>query len=103
MISRRNRKKLMRFRILLWVVALADCNLPFAQRIDALSAEVRKYVRVSTPRVILEHVQIIDGTGAAPSADQNITIADGKIAAITAGADQPASDGTTIINLRGYS
>jgi imidazolonepropionase-like amidohydrolase len=93
----------MRFRILLCLAALASGNLAFAQRIDALGAGVRKYVRVSTARVILEHVKIIDGTGAAPSADQNITIADGKIAAINAGADQPASDGTTIINLQGYS
>jgi imidazolonepropionase-like amidohydrolase len=48
-------------------------------------------------------VQIIDGTGAAPSSDQNIYIQGGKITAITAGADQSPSDGTTILNLRGYS
>src|ERR1700738_4841496 len=68
-----------------------------------LSPQVQKYVSVSTPRVILEHVQIIDGTGAAAIPDQNITIEDGKIAAISPGADQPPADGTTIMNLKGCS
>src|ERR1700738_3942563 len=68
-----------------------------------LSPQVQKYVSVSTPRVILEHVQIIDGTGAAPVADQNITIENGKIAAIAPGSDQSPADGTTVRDLRGYS
>ena len=71
--------------------------------VDSLGPEVRKYLRVSTPRVILEHVQIIDGTGAAPVADQNITIEGGRITAISPGADQAPSDSTTILDLRGYS
>jgi len=74
-----------------------------AQRIDALAPQVRKYVSVITPRVILEHVEIIDGTGAEPIADQNVYIEGGKIKAITNGADQPPADGTTILNLRGES
>jgi imidazolonepropionase-like amidohydrolase len=64
---------------------------------------VRKYLRVSTPKVVLEHVEIIDGTGAAPSHDRNIYIEGEKITAISAGRDQPPSDGTTILDLRGYS
>jgi imidazolonepropionase-like amidohydrolase len=74
-----------------------------AQRSDALGPEVRKYLRVSTPRVVLEHVQIIDGTGAAPVPDQNVSIEDGTITAISAGADRSPSDGSTILDLRGYS
>jgi imidazolonepropionase-like amidohydrolase len=70
---------------------------------NALGPEVRKYLRVSTDKVILEHVEIIDGTGAAPIPDQNISIAAGKITAISPGADESAIDGTTILNLRGYS
>jgi imidazolonepropionase-like amidohydrolase len=64
---------------------------------------VRKYLSVSTPRVILEHVEIIDGTGAAPVLDQNLTLVNGKITAISPGADQPPSDGTTVLDLRGHS
>jgi imidazolonepropionase-like amidohydrolase len=78
-------------------------RVPQTQRVDVLGPEVRKYLRVSTPKVVLEHVQIIDGTGAAPSPDQNISIAGGKITAISPGADVPPTDDTTIINLRGYS
>jgi imidazolonepropionase-like amidohydrolase len=74
-----------------------------AQRREPPGPEVRKYLRVSTPRVILEHVEVIDGTGAAPMADRNVSIEDGKITAISPGGDQSPSDGTTILDLRGYS
>lgn len=89
--------------LILSLAALSHSELAYAQRVDALGPEARKYVRVGTPKVILEHVGIIDGTGAAPSPDRNITIEGGKITAIEAGADIPPSDGTTILDLRGYS
>jgi amidohydrolase family protein len=85
------------------VAALCCAGPADAQQIDALAPQVRKYLSVGTPRVILEHVQIIDGTGAAPSPDRNIYIEGGKITGISAGADQSSSDGTTLLNLRGYS
>ena len=87
----------------LCLVALSCSRLADAQGLAALAPQVRKYLTVSTAKVVLEHVQVIDGTGVAPSPDQNVYIADGKITAISAGADQPPSDGTTIIDLRGYS
>jgi imidazolonepropionase-like amidohydrolase len=67
----------------------------------SLSPQVLKFVSVSAPKVVLEHVEVIDGTGGAPLADRNVTIANGKIVSITAGADQPAADGTTALDLRG--
>jgi imidazolonepropionase-like amidohydrolase len=82
---------------------LSCSELANAQRIDALGPQVRKYVSVSTPKVLLEHVLVIDGTGAAPVPDQNISIEGGRITAISPGADQPPSEGTTILNLRGYA
>src|ERR1700730_2876744 len=85
------------------VMVLSWSQLASAQRFDALNSEVKNYVRVSTQKVILEHVEIIDGTGAAPVQDQNISIENGKIVAISPGADQPASEGVTILNLKGYS
>ncbi len=72
---------------LLFLTALSYAVPASAQRADALGPEVRKYVRIGTPQVILTHVQVIDGTGAAPIPDRNISIADGKIAAISAGED----------------
>jgi imidazolonepropionase-like amidohydrolase len=88
---------------LVFVLALSYVERADAQRVDTLGPEVRKYLRVSTSRVVLEHVQIIDGTGAAPTRDQNILIEAGKITGITTGADQSPSDGTTILDLRGFS
>ncbi len=85
------------------LTALCCCEIAAAQRVDSLGPRVRKYLQVSTPKVVLEHVQIIDGTGAPPSADRNIYIEDGKISRISAGADQSPGDGATILNLRGYS
>ena len=84
-------------------IAVLLCCSSYAQTIDVLTPAVRKLVTVSTPKVILEHVEVIDGTGAPPIADRNITIAGGKIAAITAGADVAPAEGTTVLNLTGHS
>jgi imidazolonepropionase-like amidohydrolase len=90
--------------IVLFTLAAVTCSAPArAQRIDALAAQVRKYVSVGAKQVILEHVRIIDGTGAAAVPDKNITIESGKITAISAGADEPPRDGDTVLDLRGYS
>src|ERR1700730_3487237 len=86
------------------LLSVLSCHgLSHGQSIDVLSPQVRTYLSVSTPKVVLEHVQMIDGTGAAPQPDQNIYIAGGKITAVSAGADFPQSEGTTILDLRGYS
>ncbi len=74
-----------------------------ARQADSLSPLVQKYVRVNAPRVVLEHVRVIDGTGGPPAEDRNVVIERGRIAAIGAGADVPAADGTTVIDLRGYT
>src|SRR5215467_8932045 len=68
-----------------------------------LGSETRKFVRVGTPRVVLEHVRVIDGTGAAAVEDRNVTIENGKIAAISAGSDERSTEGTTVLDLRGYT
>lgn len=99
-------RRIRRWRLLVGLVglaALARPELAQAQRVDALGPQVRKYVSVGTAKVILEHVLVIDGTGAAPMPDRNISIEGGRIAAISPGADQPASDGVTVMNLRGYA
>ncbi|HEX3758648.1 MAG TPA: amidohydrolase family protein [Kofleriaceae bacterium] len=64
---------------------------------------VQTYVRVSTPRVVLTHVRVIDGTGHPAVDDRNLVIDHGKIAAIDAGADVAPTDGTTVIDGHGRS
>jgi imidazolonepropionase-like amidohydrolase len=62
---------------------------------------VKQYIRSATPRIVLCHVRIIDGTGKPASDDQNLTIETGKIAAIGPGVDvAPAAD-TTVFDMSG--
>ena len=75
-----------------WLLTLIVFAIPLhaqqpAQPPVQLSKEVLKYVPVHTPKVILTHVRVIDGTGRAPVDDQNILIEGGKIGAILPGAD----------------
>lgn len=72
-----------------------------AQRIQTLGPDVLKYVRPTASRLVLEHVDIIDGTGAPPLRDRNVTIERGVITAIAPGADEAPVEGTTLLELRG--
>jgi imidazolonepropionase-like amidohydrolase len=87
----------------LWLAALWLLQVAHAQTADTLGSEVRKYARVSTAKVVLDHVRVIDGTGAPPRPDQTITIENGRIAAIGPGVEQPASADVTVLDLHGYS
>ena len=88
------------------LVLLSACRVTGAARAQgtgALSPDVRAFVRVGTPRVVLEHVAIIDGTGAPRQQDRNVTIERGTITGIAEGADETPRDSTTILDLRGFS
>jgi len=78
---------------------------PFALQAQSpeLSKTVQDFVRVQSAKVVLEHVRIIDGTGAPAVEDQNIVIAGGEISAVQKGADVPPAEGTTVLDLRGYT
>jgi imidazolonepropionase-like amidohydrolase len=93
----------MRSRTLSAVLALFLFSLSMQAQSPELSEAVKEFVRVNTPKVILTHVRIIDGTGAAAIDDQNVVIEAGKIAAIQKGADVPAAEGTTVLDLHGYT
>jgi len=75
----------------------------FGQQTNSLSPMVVKYVRVKTSNVVLEHVRVIDGTGAPAIEDQNVIIGRGKIVAVQAGADMTPAEDTTVLNFRGYT
>jgi len=79
---------------------LASVN---GQQAASLSPLVQKYVRVNAPRVVLEHVRVIDGTGQPAVEDRNVVIERGKITAVDAGSDTPTADGTTVLDLRGHT
>jgi imidazolonepropionase-like amidohydrolase len=70
-------------RKFVWSALLSYCGLASAQ---TLSSAVKEFVKVDTPVVALEHVRVIDGTGAAAKEDETVILANGKIESITAAA-----------------
>ncbi len=73
------------------------------QQAPSLSPQVQKYVRVNTPKVVLEHLRVIDGTGGAAADDQNVVIEGGKITALGPASNVAATDGITVLDLHGYT
>src|SRR5947209_8891838 len=69
--------------------------------LSAHSPEVRQFIRVEGPTIVLQHVRIVDGTGAAPSEDQTIVISGGKIQSIGPVANFPAS--AKLLDMTGYT
>jgi imidazolonepropionase-like amidohydrolase len=74
-----------------------------AQESPKLSKEVQKYVRVQSPKLVLTHVRVIDGTGQPAMNDRNITIEGGKITAIDPGADVTPDNNTSVLDLREHT
>lgn len=68
----------------------------------ALSPEVKPFVNVNAARVALQHVRVIDGTGAAARDDQTVVIANGKIEYAGPYREEKAS-GTQVLDLNGYT
>ena len=84
-----------------FVLLLASITV-YAQTPE-LSKAVQELVRVNAGKIVLTHVRIIDGTGAAAVDDQNVVIESGKIAAIEKGADVAAGKDIAVLDLRGYT
>jgi len=64
----------------------------------AVDAALQPFVRVEARSLVLEHVRVIDGTGAPPREDQSIAIVDGKLAAQpAAGAERLDLSGRTVM------
>src|ERR1700679_834684 len=66
-----------------------------------LSPDVLKYVKVNAPAILLAHVRVIDGTGAAPLEDQYLLIENGKITSISGA--PPANSAAQTIDLQGHT
>src|SRR5207244_11088356 len=70
---------------------------------DSLAEEVRKYVAVDTAVVALTHVMLLDGTGAAPAADQTVVIRAGRIAEVGPAARVTVPAGAQTMDLSGHT
>ena len=87
-------------RKFVWFALLSCCGLASAQ---TLSSAVKEFVKVDAPVVALEHVRVIDGTGAAAKEDETVILANGKIESITAAAMANLPKHAKRLDLQGYS
>src|SRR5436305_3030298 len=67
------------------------------------ASEVKQFARVDSPVTALEHVRLIDGTGAAAKPDQTIVISGGKITAIGNSGSVQLPAGANRMDFTGYS
>ena len=74
--------------------------LPAAAQV---SRDLAPFVSVDSPTIVLIHVQVIDGTGAAPKADQAVVIANGKIESIGPAASAQAPASARVLDRTGYT
>jgi imidazolonepropionase-like amidohydrolase len=66
-------------------------------------APPQAFVRYGAPIVAIEHVRVIDGTGAAPRADQTVIVEHGKIASVGAASSAHVPAGAQIVDGHGYT
>ncbi|HKW62643.1 MAG TPA: amidohydrolase family protein [Candidatus Acidoferrum sp.] len=86
---------------LLILCLLASPAFCLAQAASKLALEVRAFVKEDAPVIALTHVRMIDGTGAAPRADQTLVIREGKIAALGDAASTKIPEGAKVLDLSG--
>src|SRR5258708_2024987 len=63
----------------------------------------KDFIRVQSPVIALEHVRVIDGTGAAAKTDQTIVISGGKITAMGNAGVVPVPADANRMDMTGYS
>src|SRR5690349_1000644 len=64
---------------------------------------VRPFIAVDAPVIALEHVRVIDGTGAAPREDQTILLAEGKIRTVGPALQVSVPDGAQRMDLSNHT
>lgn len=70
--------------------------------VDA-AASAADFIQINSPRIVLTHVNVIDGTGTSVKPDQTILIENGRIASITPSRQASASPDTYVLELRGHT
>lgn len=89
----------MRFLILIGALLAATVAAAQAQK----APDMVDFVSVDAPVVVLNHVRVIDGTGAAAKEDQTVVIANGKIQSIGPAASAQVPQGAQQIDRTGYT
>jgi imidazolonepropionase-like amidohydrolase len=91
-------------KLLLGIVLVATLMASLeAQQKPTLSPLTKSFVAVDSTVVALQHVRVIDGTGAAPEADQTILIENGVIRGIGPSSAVSVPPGAQVLELTGRS
>ena len=85
-----------------FTITIVVPSLVTAQR-PTLSQQARQFVAVDTPVVVLSHVRVVDGTGAAPADDQTIIIRNGRIESVGPAARARVPTGAQVLDLRNHT
>ncbi len=70
---------------------------------DSVPPALAPYVAVKSPVVALTHVQVIDGTGAAPRQNQTVVIDGGRIVLVGPADETPVPDDAELLDLTGHT
>jgi len=89
----------MKFLLMAGAVCVAATALAQAPKPN----DVTEFVSVSAPVFVLNHVRVIDGTGAAAKEDQAVVIANGKIQSIGPAGSVQISQGAQTMDRTGYT
>jgi hypothetical protein len=88
-------------RSLIFFGALLIATIAVAQTQKA--GDVAPFISIDAPVLVLNHVRVIDGTGAAAVEDQAVVISDGKILSIGAAGAAQIPQGAQVLDRSGYS
>jgi imidazolonepropionase-like amidohydrolase len=83
----------------LLILGIAVSPMPMVAQTTTLSAEVRRYIAVDAPVIVLQHARVIDGTGAPERPNQTLVITDGRIAQVGDAATVTAPAGAKILDM----
>ena len=88
--------------LLILTIIFPAASASLAQGV-AFAPAVARYIKVPAGLVVLEHVRVIDGTGAAPMDDQVLTLRGGRIDSIQGFASRAAKPpaGATVLDMTG--
>jgi len=88
-------------KLIVTILLMLACSVALIAQ--ALSPQVRGFVKVDAPAVALTHVRVIDGTGAAAREDQTVVISKGKIESVSNAASANVPKDAKVLDLHGYS
>ena len=91
------------FSFMAWSQGSPAASKPFSAEAARLAPDVQKFIEVEGGLIVLEHVRVIDGTGAAPQEDQYVAISGGKIQSISAKPQPINAEAVREVDLTGYT